>query len=381
MTTSKPLCWVPYYTAELTYSRTSPCCKIDTGDSPPYPDIRNFKSDHAAKWRQHSFMGDALQSQCSACTVPNSVHSYERQNRRLFLHDGWTEPTEPQLRKLIIGMDNICASSCIQCGPHFSTTLNNLAKTKDYQLILGQQYTLPGTQQLDFDQLDGQLADLEILHLFGGEPLISPNLEKLITMIRQQSPKLRRITLSTGLCRIKERNVALLADLGVPVQCNVSLDGPTLLNSWIRGITEQEFREGWNLLLKYAPNINITGFQTTLGCYNVFALPQLIDFIQSLWSLPKPPYIMSTVILRPKELHPSQLPSQYKSHVIDKLRNYSAADTTPIWAKELFRTALFALQPDADKPWPAVQSRLNAYAGWRGDSSTWQTQYDHYMST
>jgi len=275
-------------------------------------------------------------------------------------------------------MDNICASSCIQCGPHFSTTLNNLGKAQaNYREILGREYQFPGTHQLDFDQLDGQLADLEILHLFGGEPLISPNLEKLITMIRQQSPKFRQITLSTGLCRIKERNVALLADLGVEVLCNVSLDGPMLLNSWIRGITDSEFTQGWNLLLKYAPNIRITGFQTTLGSYNVFALPELMDFIQSLWSLPKPPYIMSTVILRPDELHPRQLLPQYKSAVIAKLRDYSV--TAPIWTRELFRTALFALGQTVTKPWDQVQSRLNAYAGWRGDTATWQDQYDQYM--
>jgi hypothetical protein len=41
--------------------------------------------------------------------VPDGVHNFERQNRKEFIKLGWTAPTRPSLRKLIIGMDNICA--------------------------------------------------------------------------------------------------------------------------------------------------------------------------------------------------------------------------------------------------------------------------------
>jgi hypothetical protein len=380
MHTSKPLCWVPYYSAEITYKETKPCCKFNYSDLLPYPNIQDFDSDSANVWRKESFMGQELADQCRACKVPDGVHNFERQNRKEFIKLGWTAPTRPSLRKLIIGMDNICASSCIQCGPHFSSTLNNLAKTQDYKQILGQEYQLPGTQQIDFNQLEGKLADLEVLHLYGGEPLISPNLEKLVTMLRSQSPKLRRVGISTGLTRIKERNVALLAELGVPVLCNISLDGPIELNSWIRGITPDEFTQSWDMLLKYGPNIRIIGFQTTIGSYNTFALPEHVKFMQSLWPQVGhrlPPHIMSTIIHKPEQLHPKQLQTAEKNAIVHKLTEY--LPTAPTWARELITTAIHAQQEPATIDWALVQRRMNTFGFWRGDTRQWQQQYDHYM--
>ena len=384
MTTTTPLCWVPYYTAELTHVTTKPCCKFNFTDPLPYPDLRDFKSPKAAAWRKDSFMGTELKEQCRACKVPSSVHSYEKQNRESFTRFGWQAPTEPQLRKLILGMDNICASSCIQCGPHFSSTIGKLAERQP-QTVLNQVGITPqGTKQIDLEQLDGQIADLEILHLFGGEPLFSPGLMPLIEMCQAQSPKLRRISLSTGLTRIKESHVALLDQLGIEIHLNVSLDGPLELNSWIRGISEQEFLSAWQMLMRY-PHVDVTGFQTTIGAYNVFALPEYVDLVNQLWptlaikktTVPDVPYIMSTIIYSPEALAPKQLLLPHKQQCRDKLKQAQVG--APKWAQEMLRTALFSLDPEPTRDWPVALNRLNAFPNWRGSGETWDTMWHKYM--
>lgn len=339
-------------------------------------------------------MGDQLLNQCKACKVPQNVYSHEKNNRKRYILDGWTAPTRTELRKLVIGMDNICASSCIQCVPHFSTTIDKLARDSgQHQSILGEDYQLPGVQQVDLTQLDGRLADLEILQLWGGEPLFSPNLLTLLDMVREQSPKLRTIGICTGLRKIKESHVAALASLGVEVLVNVSIDGPLDINHWIRGITPDEFTQGFNLLIKYRPNIKIVGFQNTIGSYNVFALPEYVNTINTIWrenQLDKQvinntihyyktnPYLTSGIILNPEVLHPKQMPDLAKQQVDIKLKK--ALATAPNWAKEMLRTAIFSVSEASNLPWASALERVNAYPKWRDGSSNWQDWYDLYVS-
>jgi hypothetical protein len=305
-------------------------------------------------------------------------------NRHTFQQDGWHAPERAELRKLIIGMDNICASSCIQCGPHFSHTLGRLAASQLPQVREQVGVESAGTQQVDLAKLDGQLAHLEILHLFGGEPLFSPNLVDLIKLCQEQAPRLRRISLSTGLTRIKESHVSLLNDLNIEVYLNVSLDGPMELNSWIRGITPEEFTSSWDMIDRY-PNVRISGFQTTIGAYNVFALPEYLEFLHAIWPTTRAarlhgqlrPVLMSTLILNPAQLSPRQLPPEFKKQIKPKL--ISAKQTSPGWAKELFSTAIFNLDLPSTHDWPVCLNRLNAYPAWRGETTSWEDMWHKYM--
>lgn len=383
--TTKPLCWVPYYTAEVSYKATKPCCKFNYSSTLPYPNIKDFNSDSANQWRTDSFMGDSLKEQCSACQVPEDVYSYETANRTDFKQRGWAPPQQAQLRKLIIGMDNICASSCIQCGPHFSTTLDKLARASDnWQRVLGKEYQLPGLQQFNIADLDGLVGDLEIVHLYGGEPLFSPNLLTLLELLAAQSPKLHTISISTGLRKIKESHIAALAALKIKVMINISMDGPVELNSWIRGISSEEFFDALDIIDRYRPWVKIIGFQTTIATYNIFAIDEYLADADRIFQryrikLPqfKTPNIMSTIIINPNGLHPRQLPDDIKAAVGSKLE--AALARAPQHAHELVRTSLYALSLPQTQSWEMALNRVNAYAKWRGDTTTWQDWYNKYM--
>jgi hypothetical protein len=245
-----------------------------------------------------------------------------------------------------------------------------------------------GLQQANLELLDGQIADLEILHLFGGEPFISPNFTRLLELVSNQSSKLKRITASTGLCRIKAGHLAQLAQLadrGCEIYILVSLDGPMELHSWIRGITEAEFWQGWNLLVHHHPRVKISGFQTTLGAYNVFALPQYVDFVKELWMrLPMdyrtrvPLTIMSTAVTEPAMACARQLPQEVKEPLKQQLAH--ALVSAPEFARELYQTALHHVSLPSDQAWSNAQERINAYSQWRGHSEhTVASWIEHFM--
>lgn len=390
MVAKSKLCWVPYYSAEMTYLSVKPCCKLQLErDQLPYGSLQDFNSESAKSWRIENFERDQLSKACASCDVPATVYNYRQSNQRMFQRDGWQEPRQAQLRRLTVGMDNICASSCIQCGPYYSTTIGNLAERgSDQRRIMIADQPETGLQQVNLELLDGQIADLEILHLFGGEPFVSPNFARLLELVSNQSLKLKRITASTGLCRIKAGHLAQLAQLadrGCEIYILVSLDGPMELNSWIRGITETEFWEGWNLLVQHHPRIKISGFQTTLGAYNVFALAQYVDFVKELWlKLPLdyrtrvPLTIMSTAVIQPSLVCARQLPQQVKEPLKQQLAQ--ALVSAPEFARELYQTALHHVSLPSNQEWTKAQERINAYGQWRGDSEhTVANWIEHFM--
>lgn len=389
MTAQSKLCWVPYYSAELTYLSAKPCCKLQLErEQLPYKNLQDFDSEHATTWRIENFERGQLSRACTSCNVPHDVYSYRQSNHKMFQRDGWLEPQQAQLRRLTVGMDNICASSCIPCGPHYSTTIGNLIEQDNGQrtTIVSDQPTT-GLQQINLEQLNGQIADLEILHLFGGEPFVSPNFTRLLELVTEQSPKLKRITASTGLCRIKAGHLAQLAQLadrGCEIYILVSLDGPMDLHSWIRGITESEFWQGWNLLLGQHPRVKISGFQTTLGAYNVFALPEYVEFVKELWEkLPQdyrtrvPLTIMSTAVTQPSMVCARQLPQEVKEPLKHQLAQ--SLVSAPEFAHELYQTALHHVSLPSNQDWSTVQERINAYSEWRGDKHTVANWIENFM--
>ena len=390
MSTSSKLCWVPYYSAELTYLSAKPCCKLLLErDQLPYTTLADFNSDKTKTWRTENFETGQLSRACSSCNVPHDVYSYRQSNHKMFQRDGWLEPKEAQLRRLTVGLDNICASTCIQCGPHYSTSIGRLIDQAPVmtQSILSDQPNR-NLQQIDLELLNGQIADLEILHLFGGEPFVSPNFTRLLELVSQQSPRLRTVTASTGLCRIKAGHVAQLAELadrGCEIYILVSLDGPMDLHSWIRSITKEEFWQGWNLLVQAHPRIKISGFQTTLGAYNVFALPDYVEFAHELWQqLPQdyrtrvPLNIMSTAVTQPSLVSARQLPSEVKEPLKKQLAQ--SAVSAPSFARELYQTALHHVSLPSNQDWSTVQQRVNAYSQLRGNAQhTVASWIEHFM--
>lgn len=380
---NKPLCWVPYYSIEINpYGGARPCCKY-IGKS-PYGDnyIEDFFSEETNKWREEHFEQGQLLEGCKACQVPDNTYSFKRFSEKVYRTSyRWKEPTENQLRKITIALDNVCASSCLMCGSHFSTTIGNLLKSADiktYHRFVEISKEHPINSSTNFNSLENRISDLEVVHLYGGEPLISPSFRKFIDIVSQSS-KLRLLTMSTGLKQIKESNLEFIVEKisKEKISATVSLDAPLDLNHWIRGIDETEYLKNFSLLSQY---IRPSGFQTTIGSYNVFALPECLDTIKSVWQGDGYPLMMSSPIIAPEELRPCQLPQELKDRIIKKLKSYIQSGNCPYYGTNLINTGIELLSQKATRDWEECLEYMHTLPRLRGQTETFDYWINKYLS-
>jgi transcription elongation factor Elf1 len=381
MQKTQPLCWVPYYSIEVNpYGGARPCCKF-IGPT-PYDEnfISDFFSEKLAAWRKDHFEGDSLLEGCRACDVPANNYSFRKFSEDNYRKTGWTAPVTHQLKKVTIALDNVCASSCVMCGSHFSTTIGNLLKSADiktYHRFVEINKENPVNSKSNFEEIENHLDDLEIVHLYGGEPLMSPNFLKFIDII-SKAPKLRILSFSTGLKQIKESHIqAIKEQLS---QCNiyatVSIDAPLDLNHWIRGIDEAEYKEKFALLSKY---VVPSGFQITIGAYNVFALPECVETIKKIWPVTKTPTLMSSPIIAPEQLRVAQLPLEIKQQIRDKLNAYLNSGDCPRFAVELIRTGIELTNASSTLEWSSCVEYMQTLPALRGQPETFDFWINKYL--
>ena len=381
-TMTKPLCQVPYYSAEINWFAAKTCCKIvhPADLANPLKDIRDFTTNATELWRQQSFQGPELLAQCSACRVAPGAFSYKNFNHASFDHWGWSDtPDRASLRKLSVGLDNICASSCLPCGPHSSTSYGRLVDQHNLWSTNG--IKTPGLKQLDLELLNGQLGDLEVVHLYGGEPLFSPNLARFCAMLKEQSPKLRTLSVSTGLHKINRRSLELLTDGPWQAHIAASIDAPLELNHWIRGISARELAESWQLIVELGDKIKVVGYQPTVGSFNVFAIPEYLNQIDQLnqqLAQPQPIRIISSPILNPETKSVWQLPQRVKDLVRDKLSK--ALNHSPSYGHELIRTGLELLDRPATQTWYDCSQQMEQLTAARGDARTFNYWFKQYFN-
>jgi transcription elongation factor Elf1 len=383
MQKTQPLCWVPYYSIEVNpYGGARPCCKF-IGPT-PYDEnfISDFFSEKLAAWRKDHFEGDSLLEGCRACDVPANNYSFRKFSEDNYRKTGWTAPVTHQLKKVTIALDNVCASSCVMCGSHFSTTIGNLLKSADiktYHRFVEINKEHPINSKSNFEEINNHLNDLEVVHLYGGEPLISPNFLKFVDII-SNAPKLRILSLSTGLKQIKESHLQAIAEklAHCDIQVTVSIDAPLDLNYWIRGIDEEEFREKFILLSKY---LNPSGFQITIGAYNVFALPECVETITKLWSnITKFPTLMSSPIIAPEQLRVAQLPEAIKQRVRDKLNAYLTSGNCPGIARRMILTGIELTNAPPTEEWDNCVEYMQTLPALRNQTETFDFWINKYLN-
>jgi len=383
MQKTEPLCWVPYYSIEVNpYGGARPCCKF-IGPT-PYDEnfVSDFFSEKLVAWRKDHFENGKLLDGCRACDVPKNNYSFRKFSEDNYRKTGWTAPTTHQLKKVTIALDNVCASSCVMCGSHFSTTIGNLLKTADiktYHRFIEINKENPINSKSNFEEINNHLNDLEVVHLYGGEPLISPNFLKFVDII-SNAPKLKILSLSTGLKQIKESHLQSVAEklANCDIQVTVSIDAPLDLNYWIRGIDQEEFREKFALLLKY---LNPSGFQITIGSYNVFALPECVETIMKLWNNKTNfPTLMSSPIIAPEQLRVAQLPDAIKQRVRSKLNAYLSSGNCPGIARRLILTGIELTNAPPTVEWDKCVEYMQTLPALRNQTETFDFWINKYLN-
>lgn len=185
---NKSLCPMPWSHVKMNVQgHITPCCVFDIGkspdDMPPLPLIRDgvqagMKSEYMERIRERMNSGERL-PECERCYLAeeNGVDSHRLTWKRFdeFIN------TEPKVRFLETAFSTHCNMACRMCGEAFSSKwklINNPGMSPD---------TTIDNDSLDY--YDGDLSELKLIKLVGGEPLLDKKHEPFLKMLFDKSDK------------------------------------------------------------------------------------------------------------------------------------------------------------------------------------------------
>lgn len=324
------LCWLPYYHAEIsTDGKVRPCCRYQG------PWINNI-SEYASKDRSE-FEQEKLPDLCWPCDgIKNSYKELKMSGFRKI----WPAPTRPSLRSLILSLDNTCSNSCVMCTEYSSTTIGHLRNKKI-------------KQSWDLGQIE--FNELENLTITGGEPLQSNQMDELCAKL-VNSP-LKEIHIITSLSRIREKNLLALESIGKPLAFRISIDGPWDLYAWIRGIEYNDWMSNLERIRSHKIN-----WQVSLGAYNIFALPETLDYIESL--VPDVDVQASVAGGPGPAFRIAGMPVELKDKIKSKIKRY----TTKPNNQTIVQTALEQLDLHENTDWDWSVRQIEELAMLRGET-------------
>ncbi len=118
------------------------------------------------------------------------------------------------------------------------------------------------------------------LTLFGGEPLLYRDIDRVIRLIKKN--KMHCLMITNGY--LLAEHAKIIAEEGLD-ELNISIDGPQEVHDSIRGIEGlfSKIKEGLNTLQKYRENKRpLINLQTTITKYNVDSLEEMAEVAQEM---------------------------------------------------------------------------------------------------
>lgn len=336
-------CWLPYYQAEISQDlKPKPCCKYK-GDW--INSLENYINVDRSE-----FDGVTLPLNCKVCEVDNS---YKEIKKIHFKQRGLSEPIEPKLLSLTLYLDNVCSNSCLMCNSGNSTTIGYL---------LGNHFK----NSFDLDTLDSNIHSLKWITIYGGEPLQSPNLIKLCDKLKISN--VQHLNILTSLANPVKANLMALESLHIPINFRISIDGEQSLNEWIRGYNKKD----WLSTFKIIQNLGTYNWQVTVGNYNIFALPECLDYLEIL--APKRD-VLPSIVNWPEECSAKELPFEIKEQINNKLLNYRSLPNN----RHIINTALEQLNQNQNLDFDQCKNYINKLPKLRGSSKDFDFWLQHYL--
>lgn len=317
-------CSIPWLHVDINLQNNmvKPCCK--------YENVVGTPDNFASVWRNEQYQQLRMDQQtgnthsaCQACAVPESAFSYKKFKNRAyqgFLNSTLLEPVEsPQVYN--ITLKNTCNLACRMCVPGSSSKLAEVSRRSQY--LTGFYYSRAINNRFDITSLQGNFGNVRHLTISGGEPLIDQDTIKLIKMVKAESACLQKIVFSTNMTQLNQALIDALAELGVTVAFNTSIDGPRHIHEYIRyGCCWEDIERNLQYLKS---NYNfVYGINSTISALNVGYLPELVNEIEDLGKRCgiNFTHLMSTPVLE-NHLHAGALPVHVKEIYAQKLATYA----------------------------------------------------------
>lgn len=318
---------------------------------------------------------------CTRCLVSElsegvSRREIENKNYQQYIEESKkstnADGSMPQIkyRSIDYRLGNLCNLQCRMCGPHSSS-----AWLKDWNAVKPDEEKMDDRRRIElenydwiekdylFEEFQKKLEFCEHLHFAGGEPLITPQMSRMLKYcIDNDYAKNIKLTYNTNLTKLPE-NVLDLWRFFKEVRLLCSVDGFGKVNEYVRHPTKWDVIDRNLTYLDYNAekyHIKEILLSSTVQIYNVLDLPNLYEYLKkfkvvipalNLVNLHIPNYLQTTVLpehakviaaSRLQEYYLSlknYLPEHYKylaenlHQVINFMNQKPSADLLPLFLK------------------------------------------------
>ena len=248
-----------------------PCCWFKTG----------IKADSLIDYRNKLSELD-IETNCNHC-IKQEASGATWSHRKLF--------ENPKEFVLGVCFDNICNLKCVTCGPiHSSQLINEWDELKLYGNGPDKKYytriSKQAPEKIEFiqDVLKNSEFDILRLEIFGGEPLINPNVFKFIDWVTTQPFAQNTLLSITTNGTTYSEKISEYASKFKYVGLQLSIDGIEDTFEYLRyGTNYQEttkiIQSYYNLLDKH-PNLTV-GMNYTLSWMNALHFVEFFNWAQT----------------------------------------------------------------------------------------------------
>ncbi len=306
-------------------------------DKPTQDEIMN--SDFMKNIRK-DMLGSKWNKVCTRCLVSEladgvSRREIENKNYENIIKES-VESTKSdgsiavKYRSIDYRLGNLCNLQCRMCGPHSST-----AWLKDWNTVKLDEEKMNDSRRIELENYDWiekdylflefqkKLEYCEHLHFAGGEPLITPQMGRMLKYcIDNNYAQNIKLTYNTNLTKLPE-NVLELWKYFKSVKLLCSIDGFNKVNDYVRHPAKWDVIDrNLTFLDSNAEKYHIEEIllSSTVQIYNVLDLPNLYEYLKkfkvvvpglNLINLHIPNYLQTTV-----------LPNEVKEIATKRLENY-----------------------------------------------------------
>jgi MoaA/NifB/PqqE/SkfB family radical SAM enzyme len=331
------------------------CCKIPT----PVGNLKNntlhevFNNDRSKSIRQRMINGEMIE-ECNICwdTEKNNLISLRQHGlvkHRDKFDQGWFDDVRP--RNINISPVNLCNFSCRICGPAASSSV--AVEELRYETNDSNKKILKHLININKDefnrsipsQLIDSVADVEFLHIMGGEPFMWPQLNELLDLlIERDVAKNIQLEFNTNGSIYPATIIDKLKKFK-HVEILLSIDDIENRFEIQRGGKWVDIYKNLELFKNLKSSTVDVKAAITVNIQNVLYLDQLVEFFQNLnfgivwWYLEDPEYLsIHNTTKKVKNL----IYQKYHAHADPELRSIATGvqSSSPVSGKEFLEYTL-----------------------------------------
>lgn len=348
-------CTLPWVSTEINFQHNNikPCCKFNDKLGEINDGLSNVWFGDKSRQLRADILNNNYPQSCKACDVPEGSFSYKNWKNSLWQSEfdffNQLDSDSVELPRIFhISLGNTCNLACRMCNPgHSSKILDMVRKNKD----LKQFFFVPNVnKKIKIESLRGSFKNAQMITFSGGEPTIDADCIEVLKMIEQESNQLKVINMSTNMMRVNHEMMTILNNLNKNVYLSVSIDGPPLIQEYVRHISNWEIiLQNLILIRDCYPNIKFA-VNSTISILNVGYVTETANLINELYHKHQILWqgFMTSPVLDKKFLHPSLLPENIKDMYREKIFKYDTKLSIP-HSETYFATAMSLLNNNIDE--------------------------------